>query len=213
MKNFADYSIRDYVAVASTDAPTPGGGSVAAVVGALGAALGQMVYHLSIHKKSYQAHDEATKAAVECDFQALEALQEDFIRLIDEDVAAFNTFMEALRLPKATDEERKIRQDAMEQASIVATKAPLETAIKAFETLERIEELARYGHKNCISDAGVSAYCAFAALQSAVMNVRINLGGISDEVFTSETEALCVRLVDEAEVKTNKIVQVVYDRL
>jgi formiminotetrahydrofolate cyclodeaminase len=101
----------------------------------------------------------------------------------------------------------------MEEASIVATKAPLETAKKAFETLERLEALAHCGHKNCISDAGVSAYCAFAALQSAVMNVRINLGGISDNTFTSEAEALCVRLLAEAEDKTNNIAKVVYERL
>lgn len=213
MKKYADCSIRDYVAVASTDAPTPGGGSVSAVVGALGAALGQMVYHLSVNKKSYQANDEATKATVECDFRALEELQKDFIRLIDEDVAAFNTFMAALQLPKETEEEKKIRQKAMEEASIVATKAPLETAKKAFETLECLEALAHCGHKNCISDAGVSAYCAFAALQSAVMNVRINLGGISDNTFTSEAEALCVRLLAEAEDKTNNIAKVVYERL
>ncbi|HHX19005.1 MAG TPA: cyclodeaminase/cyclohydrolase family protein [Clostridiaceae bacterium] len=213
MKEFKHLPISDYLGRAASDSPTPGGGSVASLVGALGAALGQMVYNLTHTKKSYLANDEMTKAAVQSDFNALVRLQEDLTDLIDKDILAFNSFMDALSLPRETDEEKAARSKAMADATVLATQAPLETATKSFEVLQHLGSLSRYGHKNCISDAGVSAYLAHAALKSAVMNVRINVPGLEDRAFAEKAERTCVALLEEAEKLTKEIEVIVYERL
>ncbi len=213
MKEFKHLPISDYLGRAASDSPTPGGGSVASLVGALGAALGQMVYNLTHTKKSYLENDEATKAAVLSDYNSLVRLQADLTELVDKDILAFNTFMDALALPRSTDEEKAIRRKAMADATVVATKAPLETATKSFEVLQHLGSLSRYGHKNCISDAGVAAYLAYAALKSAVMNVRINIPGLDDKEFADKAERTCVAFLEEAEKLTKEIEVIVYSRL
>ena len=213
MKEFKHLPISDYLGQAASDSPTPGGGSVASLVGALGAALGQMVYNLTHTKKSYLEHDEMTKAAVRSDFNALVRLQADLADLIDKDILAFNSFMDALSLPRATDEEKAVRRKAMADATVLATQSPLETASKSFEVLQHLGSLSRYGHKNCISDAGVAAYLAHAALKSAVMNVRINIPGLDDKVFAETAERACVALLENADKLTKEIELIVYTRL
>lgn len=213
MKEFKHLPISDYLDRAASSSPTPGGGSVASLVGALGAALGQMVYNLTHTKKSYLENDETTKAAVQSDYHALVRLQKDLTDLIDKDILAFNTFMDALSLPRATDEEKAIRRKAMADATVLATQAPLETATKTFKVLQHLGSLSRYGHKNCISDAGVSAYLAHAALKSAVMNVRINLPGLEDKEFADNAERTCIVLLEESDKMTREIEAIVYNRL
>lgn len=213
MKEFKHLPITEYLDRAASDSPTPGGGSVASVVGALGAALGQMVYNLTHTKKSYLENDEITKAAVRSDYNALVRLQAELTDLIDKDILAFNSFMDALSLPKATDEEKAVRRKAMADASVIATQAPLETATKSFEVLQHLGSLSRYGHKNCISDAGVAAYLAHAALKSAVMNVRINIPGLEDRDFADKAERACVALLEDADKLTKEFEVIVYSRL
>lgn len=213
MKEFKHLPITEYIGHAASDSPTPGGGSVASLVGALGAALGQMVYNLTHTKKSYQQNDETTKAAVLSDYKALVQLQGDLVDLIDKDIQAFNTFMDALSLPKSTDEEKAIRNKAMADATVIATQAPLDTATKSMEVLQHLGTITRYGHKNCISDAGVAAYLAHAALKSAVMNVRINIPGLDDCDFAEKAERICVALSEDADKLTKEIEESVYARL
>ncbi len=213
MNDFKHLPITDYLARAASESPTPGGGSVASLVGAMGAALGQMVYNLTHTKKSYLENDEITKAAVRSDYNALVRLQEELADLIDKDIMAFNSFMDALSLPKATDEEKAVRRKAMAEATVIATQAPLETATKSFEVLQHLGSLSRYGHKNCISDAGVSAYLAHAALKSAVMNVRINIPGLDDKAFAESAERTCIVLLEEADKLMKEIEVIVYERL
>jgi formiminotetrahydrofolate cyclodeaminase len=213
MSQFKDMEIRQYIEAAASGSATPGGGSVSALVGALGAALGQMVYNLTVNKKSYQEHPEKTKAAVQADYRAIVQLQEELIDLIDRDVAAFDGFMEALALPKGTDEEKAKRSEAIQAATVVATQTPLDTAAKTLELLQHLGSITRYGHNNCISDAGVAALCAHAALQAAVMNVRINLGGLKDEAFKQQAASSCEAYLAESEALTQEIVDHVFARI
>lgn len=101
----------------------------------------------------------------------------------------------------------------MADATVLATQSPLETASKSFEVLQHLGSLSRYGHKNCISDAGVAAYLAHAALKSAVMNVRINIPGLDDKVFAETAERACVALLENADKLTKEIELIVYNRL
>ena len=207
---YKDLAITDYIEQAASASATPGGGSVSAVIAALGAALGQMVYNLTVTKKSYQANDESVKAAVQSDWRAIEKLQGEFLELIDRDIDAFNLYMDALALPKETDEEKAARKEALAKASIIAMEVPLETSGKALELLRHLGSIARYGHKNCISDAGVAALCAHTALQASVMNVRINLGGIDDKAISEQAEKTSAAYIEESAVLTKEIIDIVY---
>ncbi|NLA71739.1 MAG: cyclodeaminase/cyclohydrolase family protein [Clostridiaceae bacterium] len=213
MKQFKHMVITDYIEHTASASATPGGGSVSALVAALGAALGQMVYNLTVNKKSYQENDETTKVAVQSDWRAIVHLQDEFVDLIDRDIEAFNQYMDALALPKDTDAEKTVRSQAIADATIIAMEVPLETAGRALELLKHLETITRYGHKNCISDAGVAGLLAHAALQSAVMNVRINLAGIKDETIRQTAEKSCKAYIEEAGILTKEIVESVYTRI
>ncbi len=213
MKEYKKLPITEYLEYAASSCATPGGGSVASLAGALGAALGQMVYNLTYQKKSYQEHDEMTKAVVLSDYKSLVQLQKDLTDLIDRDIQAFNTFMDALSMPKSTDEQKEKRRLAMAEAALIATKVPLETATKSMEVMRHLETIARYGHKNCISDAGVAAYLAGAALKSAVLNVRINLPGLEDRDFAEKADRTCEALLEDSDVLTKEIEMSVAARL
>lgn len=210
---FKHLKITDYLERAASASATPGGGSVSALIAALGSALGQMVYNLTVSKKSYQANEESVKAAVEADWQAIEGLQRDFTDLIDRDIEAFNVFMDALALPRETDEEKAARKQALADASVIAMEVPFTTAGKSLELLKHLGSIARYGHKTCISDAGVAALCAHAALQASVMNVRINLGGIEDEKVRDQAEKNSAAYIEESAILTREIIEIVYAQI
>ncbi|MDD2427691.1 MAG: cyclodeaminase/cyclohydrolase family protein [Eubacteriales bacterium] len=213
MTKLKDLSVESFIAETASDSPAPGGGSVAALVAALGAALGEMVYNLTKNKKSFAELSEENKTAVKADYTALSKLHEELISLIDEDTVAFNTFMDALRLPKETNEEIAARKEAMAHAAIVSMQVPLDTAGKSLEILKHMGSLARYGSKNCISDAGVGAYLARAAVESAVMNVRINLSSVKDEDVAGQAENSCQNYLKEAEQLCNEIIKEVYQKI
>ncbi len=213
MSKLKDLSVENFIAETASDSPAPGGGSVAAQAAALGAALGEMVYNLTKDKKSFAGLSEENKVAIKADYAALNALREELVLLIDEDTAAFNTYMEALRLPKGTEEEIEARKAAMGHAAIVSMKVPLDTAGKSLQILKHLGSLARYGNKNCISDAGVGAFLARAAVESAVMNVRINLAGVKDEEVANQAETSCQSYLQEAEILCTEIIKEVYQKI
>jgi formiminotetrahydrofolate cyclodeaminase len=168
----------------------PGGGSVAALAGALGAALTSMVCNLTIGKKKY--------AGVEVDMKKIlnraEALRTQFTGLIDKDTAAFSKVMEAYGLPGETDPQRALRSAAIREATKEATLVPLEVMKHCIDALALAQEVAAQGNPNCVSDAGVSALMLYAACEGAALNVKINLNGLSDSEFvgwkTDEVESL-----------------------
>jgi glutamate formiminotransferase/formiminotetrahydrofolate cyclodeaminase len=167
----------------SSDAPAPGGGSVAALNGALSGALTSMVGALTHGKKGYEeAFEEVEELGVEG-----QRLKEEFLADVDRDTEAFNKVMAAARLPKKTDEDKAVRQEAMERANKEATLVPLNVLRRAWDAARIARSMVEKGNKNSVSDAGVAALTARAAAEGAYLNVIINLPGIEDEKFRTDT--------------------------
>lgn len=177
-------SLRAFADELSMDSPAPGGGSVAALCGALSASLSAMVANLTVGKKGYE------KAAADMTSTALraQALKAEYLGLVDRDTDAFNRVMDAVRLPKTTEEQKKEKEAAVEAATKEATRVPLEVLTKAVELLKLAKKAAAKGNRNSVSDAGVAALAARSAAEGAYFNVRINLPGIRDDEFRMETK-------------------------
>jgi glutamate formiminotransferase/formiminotetrahydrofolate cyclodeaminase len=176
-------SVGQFVDEVSSNSPAPGGGSVAALAGSLGAALAAMVANLTVGKKGYEAAWEpSTKLA-----ERAQALKAELLRAVDEDTRAFDDVLAAMRLPKTSDEEKRTRSDAMAAAYEKATAVPLATARLCLQAIEVAQEAAVIGNKNSISDAGVGAHIAKAGLESAILNVRINLPSVREGAFKTAT--------------------------
>ncbi len=186
MSLLIDKTIKDFSDLLASSEPAPGGGSTAALSGLLASSLTMMVVNLSIGKKSYEALPEDVKAAMLEDFARIKTLNAVLLGLVDEDTKAFMLFMEALKMPKATDEDKLIRSKAMQKASEYALAVPLTVAKKCLEILEHQAAIAKYGNKNAVSDIGVGSAMALAGLEGAVLNVKINLSSVADEQITQD---------------------------
>jgi methenyltetrahydrofolate cyclohydrolase len=171
-----DKKIKNFLDTLASSSPTPGGGSAAALLGAMSAALLSMVGNLTIGKKQYQDVEEDIKKLL----KRSESLRANFEELIEKDIEAFNQFMAVMKLPKVTTEQKENRNKKLQIALIEAATIPLEIAKKSLEALNICREVADKGNKNVISDAGVGAIIAEAAFDSAILNVRINLGMIKE---------------------------------
>ena len=165
--------------------PTPGGGSAAAAVGAMGAALVSMVCNLTLGKEKFTD----VEAQIKDTLAQAEALRTELTQLIDEDAAAFNTVMAAFQLPKTTDEEKATRSQAIQTATQKATLTPLATARACAKVIELGQLVAEKGNPNAISDVGAGVVFAQAGLKAAALNVLINLPSIKDEAFVSTHRA------------------------
>ena len=172
-----DKKIKTFLDTLASKSPTPGGGSAAALVGAMSAALLSMVGNLTIGKEKYLDVENDIKRLLE----KSEKLRADFEELIEKDIEAFNQFMAIIKLPKETKEQKENRSREMQNALKDAANVPLEIARKSLEVLNICQEVAAKGNKNVISDAGVGAIVAEAAFESAILNVKINSGMIKDE--------------------------------
>lgn len=174
-----DLSLSDFTDELSSDSPAPGGGSVAALCGALSGALSAMVANLTFGKTGYEDNWELTAQLAEKG----QRIKEHFLTAIDQDTRAFYAMMEALRLPKKTDEEKEIQEATLQQATQKAILVPLETMKLAWQAMELAEKIAAIGNVNALSDAGVAAIMADSAAQGAYLNIKINMSGITDESF------------------------------
>jgi len=191
----------------ASESPAPGGGSISAYVGSLGISLATMVANLSSHKKGWDDRWEEFSAWAEKG----QKIKNELLRLVDADTAAFNKIMTAFSLPKSTDEEKKLRTDAIQSATKFAIEVPFKVMQLSYDSLEVIKAMAEIGNPNSVSDAGVGALCARSAVMGAFMNVRINASGYNDKTFVNDilakgkeieqktiaTEAAILKIVDE----------------
>lgn len=175
-------NLSDFADETASESPAPGGGSISAYVGALGVSLATMVANLSSHKKGWDERWEEFSDWAEKG----EALKNELVRLVDADTRAFNRIMEAFGLPKSTDAEKAFRSQAIQDATRYAIDIPFQVMLAAFNSLEVIKAMAETGNPNSVSDAGVGALCARAAVMGAFMNVRINAAGYTDKKFVEE---------------------------
>lgn len=213
MSLLMEMTLEKYSDVLASNEPAPGGGSTAALSGLMAAALTMMVVNLSVGKKSYEALDEAIKQKFIEDFHNVEGLKKELSQLVDEDTAAFNKFMEAMKLPKDTEEQKKVREEKMQKASIYALEIPLKTAEKCLGILQNQEVIATYGNKNAISDVGVGALMALAGLEGAVLNVKINIPGIMDERIKNTASVKVEKLLTEGARLQKNIMEIVNKRI
>ncbi len=177
--------------------PVPGGGSISALCGSLAASLGQMVTALTIGRKKYaEVEEDMLRLAPE-----MEEARNKFVDFIDEDAAAYQVVFDAFKLPKNTDEEKAVRKEAIQKATLAAALVPLEVARTAVGIMDGIQEIAVKGNKNAITDCCVAMMCARTAAFGAILNVRINLAGLDDREVAQELENECMALHDEAEIK------------
>lgn len=206
-------TVTDFVAETASDSPAPGGGSVSALAGSLASALGQMVIRLTTGKKAFAALDEKTQNEFKSKLPELEKAQKRLVELIDEDTQAFNAFMEALKLPKETEDEKAKRNKAMSDATVVAMQIPLETAHTCLNVLKLLPIIAIHGNKNAASDIGVAALNARSGLEGAILNVKINLGGIDDAPLCDKTRTECNKMLEEGENLKTEILKTIYSKI
>ncbi len=200
-------TLTDFANETASESPAPGGGSISAYVGALGVSLATMVANLSSHKKGWDDRWEEFSSWAEKG----EAFKAKLLQLVDADTAAFNGIMQAFALPKATAEEKAARTQAIQAATRQAIEIPHEVMEAAYNSMEVIKAMVQLGNPNSVTDAGVGALCARAAVMGAFMNVRINAAGYNDKTFidaimtrsldiqnrTIALEAEILKLVDE----------------
>jgi glutamate formiminotransferase/formiminotetrahydrofolate cyclodeaminase len=198
----ADLTVAGFVDLTSTDAPAPGGGSVAAPMGSLAGALSAMVANLTIDKKDYK---EVTEEMKQVAFDG-QQFKDRFLKAVDDDTKAFDAVMDAMRLPKNTDEEIASHDAAIEAATKNAIEVPLGVLRDSKGVLDVVEPVAARGNANSASDAGVAALCARAAAAGAYLNVMINLPGISDDKYKKSTIAEAESLLEEVNRRSDTVV-------
>lgn len=200
-KRLVDLTCKGFAEETASESPAPGGGSIAAYMGALGAALGTMVANLSAHKPGWDDRWEEFSDWAERG----QTLMQELLHLVDEDTAAFNRIMAVFAMPKSTDEERAARNAALQEATLYAMEVPLRTMRTAMEVFPIVRAMAAEGNPNSVSDAGVGALAARSAVYGARLNVRINAAGLKDrtkaEALVGEADELAARASElEAEV-------------
>ena len=203
--SFAKYKIETFLKELAQGTPTPGGGSVAALVGAIGSSLGAMVARVTYGKEKYRAVWEDMQAMM----VAGDRLQQAFLKMVDTDANAYNQVMAAIRLPKSTDDEKVRREDALLKANRHATEVPLKTAELLVNISAWMRMLVDKGSPNCISDVGTAAQLIRAAVHAAAYNVRFNLGRIPDREYIRMT---LVQLED-IENKVNQEIEVIETKI
>lgn len=191
----ADLTIKDFLEKTSSNSPVPGGGSIAALSGAISASLLEMVANLTIGKKGYEEFEEEMK---EISAAVLE-YRKKLIADIDKDSDAYNTVMSAYKLPKGTDEEKRERSKAIQDGLKRAALVPLGVAKDAFEIIKMAEDIVKKGNHNAITDGAVAVLMAKAAVLGALYNVKINLGFLKDKDFIVETSTQVKNIENQIE--------------
>ena len=189
-----DLTVQGFAEETASESPAPGGGSISAYLGALGAALGTMVANLSAHKAGW---DERWKEFSDYAEEGQHLMQE-LLHLVDEDTAAFNRIMAVFAMPKTTEEEKAARREALEEATRYATEVPLRTMQCALRVFPLVRAMAEEGNPNSVSDAGVGALAARSAVLGARLNVRINAAGLKDRTTADRLTAEADRIAEEA---------------
>jgi len=207
-KSLIKMPLNKFVDELSTSSPAPGGGSVSALCGALSAALSSMVANLTVGKKGYEEHwDEMKKLAIDC-----QNLKDRFLEGVNKDTEAFNRVMDAMGLPKKTEDDKKEREKAIEEATKKATLIPLNVLRYSLKALE-LSKKATVGNVNSVSDAGVAALTAYAAAEGAHYNIKINLKSIKDKDFKDKKEKEANQILTKIKDMTKEVRKMVLEKL
>ena len=204
--NLIDLSSRSFSDEVSRETPAPGGGSVSSYVGALGTSLAGMVANLSCNTRGWENKVEIFSAKA----YEINQLREKLLSLVDEDANSFNSIMEAYKLPKDSEENKKIRSKAIKDATLYAAQIPLNIMVESYNSYEIIEFLAKEGNQNSLSDSGVACLCVHTAIHGAYLNVRINL---KDATGGEDIMKKADKILKDSHSKKEKIMKLVEDKL
>lgn len=208
-KKLVDISVTGFCNETASESPAPGGGSIAATCGAMGASLGTMVANLSSHKRGWDDKWEEFS-----DWAAKGQHYKDLLlHYVDEDTNAFNKIMEAFGLPKKTDEDKATRKQAIESASKYAMEIPFKVMETAYNSMEVMRAMAEVGNPNSVSDAGVGALCSLTAVEGAFLNVKINAGGIEDKDFTDDLISRGTEIAAKTKAERDAIIAIVEEKI
>ncbi len=208
-KKLVDLTLKAFANETASESPVPGGGSISAYVGALGAALGTMVANLSSHKRGWDHRwEEFSEWAEKGKFY-----NDALVKCVDEDTNAFNQIMAAFSLPKSTDQEIEERKKTIHEATKNAIEVPLKVMQLSFDSMEVMQAMAEIGNPNSVSDAGVGALCARTAVEGAYLNVRINATGFNDNEFLEESLGKATHLLSAAKEKEISILKIVHKKI
>jgi len=208
-KSLLKMNLREFCNQTLSDSPAPGGGSVAALMGVLGASLGGMVANLSAGKRGW---DDKLNFFSGWAVKA-QGLKDELLSLVDEDTIAFNKVMDAFALPKESAEEKATRLATIEKATKHAAEVPLKAMEAASKSYQLLSEMAEKGNPASISDVGVGALATRACIEGAAMNVRINIGQLKDKKFKSELQEKVRKLRTESQAQFEEITQTVEGKL
>lgn len=196
-----DLNVKEFVSETASNSPVPGGGSVAALAGALGVALATMVANLTVGKEKY--------AAVEAEMQDIikkgDDIREKLIELIDKDATSFDGVMKAFKLPKETDEDKAARSAKIQKEYKYAATVPFETAELSMKIMDLAEVVVEKGNPNAITDGAVAAMMSRTAVLSALLNVKINLSSIKDEAFVTELTEKVIVLEKKVSIRETEV--------
>ncbi len=193
----------------ASESPAPGGGSIAAYIGSLGVSLATMVANLSSHKKGWDNRWEEFSGWAEKG----QYFKDELIKLVDDDTAAFNKIMTAFGLPKATDEEKTVRKNAIQEATKFAIEIPFKVMQLSYESMALIKAMAETGNPNSVSDAGVGALCVRSAVMGAFMNVRINASGYDDKTYVNDIVAKGKEIENKTIISEIDILKIVNEKI
>lgn len=208
-KQLVDMNLVEFANETASESPAPGGGSIAAYVGALGISLGTMVANLSSHKAGWDERWEEFSDFAE----AGQGYKDQLLHLVDEDTNAFNKIMDAFKLPKGSDSEKAARKQAIEDASKYAIEVPYKVMEVSLKSMEVIKAMAEIGNPNSVSDAGVGALCARTAVMGAFLNVKINASGLTDKTYVENILAKGKAVEEQAQKLENEILAITNQKI
>ena len=200
-----DLTVKEFLNKVAGSDPVPGGGSIAALNGAVASALAAMVANLTIGKKNYEEHEELMNHIA-----SLALREKDvFIADIDRDSEAYDAVFACFKMPKATDEEKAVRSAAIQEATKYAALVPMQVARNAYELMGIIADVAKMGNRNAVTDACVAMISARSAVLGALMNVRINLGSLKDRTFVEQLQSEADELERKACIKEKELLDAI----
>lgn len=208
-EKLVDMTCSAFAEETASESPAPGGGSISAYMGALGASLGTMVANLSSHKAGWDEQWETFSNWAEKG----QRIKNDLLFLVDEDTRSFNKIMEAFGMPKSNDEEKAARTAAIQAATKYAIEVPFRTMQKAFEVFDICKAMVEIGNPNSVTDAAVGALCARSAVLGAYLNVRINAGSLKDKAFVDDILAKAEKIASDAQIAEKEILDLANTKL
>lgn len=208
-----EMSLKNFAEEVDSLSPAPGGGSCSAYITAIGVCLARMMANLSFNKKKYEAHSEEIKNEFKISFDSLENIKNELLTLVDKDTQAFNEVMKAFKLPKDTEEEKAIRKQAIQEATWLSIDTPQRVAELTLQAMHQMKIIYQYGNENALSDIGVGYNLCAAGAEGAILNVKINLGSVSDVERAKKLESKCDQMLQEVSEMRSEILTQIHNRL